>query len=140
MDLTHKTFSQSNDLSSISSTFLIKALPRPTADEHQSRNRLKSFKNYFLRKKAKKESKLITMADEDGEGEDQQYYDNYGSSGSHRKGNNLPFWGNQATMNLNPLILANITNSPYFKVNLAEVKVRATFCEIRLILNYTVSV
>jgi hypothetical protein len=80
------------------------------------------------------------MADEDGEGEDQQYYDNYGSSGSHRKGNNLPFWGNQATMNLNPLILANITNSPYFKVNLAEVKVRTTFCEIRLILNYTVSV
>ena len=61
---------------------------------------------------------------EDGEGEDQYYDNNYGSSGSNRKGNNLPFWGNQATMNLNPLILANITNSPYFKVNLAEVKVR----------------
>ena len=57
---------------------------------------------------------------EAGEG-DEEYYDN--SYGGGKKGNNLPFWGNQATMNLNPLILTNITQSPYFKVNLTEIKV-----------------
>lgn len=29
--------------------------------------------------------------------------------------NVLPLWGNEATMNLNPLILANIQSSSYFK-------------------------
>lgn len=29
--------------------------------------------------------------------------------------NTLPLWGNEATMNLNPLILANIQGSSYFK-------------------------
>lgn len=43
--------------------------------------------------------------------------------GTEKKSNNLPFWGNQTTMNLNPLILTNIQNSPYFKVNLIELKV-----------------
>ena len=32
------------------------------------------------------------------------------------KGARLPFQGNDKTMNMNPLILANVTNSPYFKV------------------------
>lgn len=41
-----------------------------------------------------------------------------------KKGNVLPFWGNQGTMNLNPLIVTNIQNSPYFKSNLYELKVR----------------
>lgn len=41
----------------------------------------------------------------------------------NKKGNVLPFWGNQQSMNLNPLILTNIQNSPYFKVNLIELKV-----------------
>merc|ERR1712156_556008 len=39
-----------------------------------------------------------------------------------RGGNVLPIWGNQQTMNLNPLILTNIRNSPYSKVNLVELK------------------
>jgi len=39
-----------------------------------------------------------------------------------RGGNVLPIWGNQRTMNMNPLILTNVTNSPYFKVNLFEIK------------------
>ena len=45
-----------------------------------------------------------------------------------KKSNNLPFWGNQNTMNLNPLILTNIQNSPYFKVNLIELK---TYHEVK---------
>lgn len=36
--------------------------------------------------------------------------------------NPLPIWGNEKTMNLNPLILTNIQSSPYFKVNLYELK------------------
>ncbi len=39
-----------------------------------------------------------------------------------RKGNVLPTWGNVNTMNINPLILTNIQASPYFKVNLFELK------------------
>ena len=57
-------------------------------------------------------------------GDDEEYYDNsYGSAGGGQKGNILPVWGNQASMNLNPLILTNITQSPYFKVSLTEKKV-----------------
>lgn len=36
--------------------------------------------------------------------------------------NVLPLWGNEATMNLNPLILANIQSSSYFKVSLFKLK------------------
>nr|XP_022325990.1 pre-mRNA-splicing factor 38B-like isoform X1 [Crassostrea virginica]XP_022325991.1 pre-mRNA-splicing factor 38B-like isoform X1 [Crassostrea virginica] len=36
--------------------------------------------------------------------------------------NPLPTWGNEKTMNMNPLILTNIQASPYFKVNLYELK------------------
>lgn len=36
--------------------------------------------------------------------------------------NVLPIWGNEKTMNLNPLILTNIQSSPYFKQNLYELK------------------
>ncbi|XP_062586088.1 pre-mRNA-splicing factor 38B-like isoform X1 [Saccostrea cucullata] len=36
--------------------------------------------------------------------------------------NPLNTWGNEKTMNLNPLILTNIQASPYFKVNLYELK------------------
>jgi len=39
-----------------------------------------------------------------------------------RKPNTLQIAGNAATMNLNNLILTNITNSPYFKGQLAELK------------------
>ena len=80
--------------------------------------------------------------------EDEEYYEEY-EEGKPKKGNILPIWvsneqwpkkrlfasmlyktpstyfqGNQQSMNMNPLILTNIQNSPYFKVNLYEIKVR----------------
>ena len=58
--------------------------------------------------------------DED-ENSDYQDYDGRGG----KKSNILPFWGNQNTMNLNPLILTNIQGSPYFKVNLFGLKVKS---------------
>uniref|UniRef100_A0ABD2XHD6 Pre-mRNA-splicing factor 38 n=1 Tax=Trichogramma kaykai TaxID=54128 RepID=A0ABD2XHD6_9HYME len=39
-----------------------------------------------------------------------------------KKSNILPLWGNERTMNLNPLILTNIQSSHYFKVNLYDLK------------------
>ena len=36
--------------------------------------------------------------------------------------NALPIHGNEKTMNLNTLLLTNIQSSPYFKVNLYELK------------------
>ncbi|CAN7944951.1 unnamed protein product [Ixodes pacificus] len=41
---------------------------------------------------------------------------------AEKKGNVLPLWGNEKTMNLNNLILTNILSSPYFKVNLYKLK------------------
>ncbi|XP_018424497.1 PREDICTED: pre-mRNA-splicing factor 38B [Nanorana parkeri] len=41
---------------------------------------------------------------------------------SGKPGNVLPLWGNEKTMNLNPMILTNILSSPYFKVQLYELK------------------
>ena len=40
-----------------------------------------------------------------------------------KKQGQLSCWGNQQSMNLNPLILTNITGSPYFKVQLFNIKV-----------------
>ena len=68
---------------------------------------------------------------ESGDGED-EYYENQGSYGGGKKGNILPFWGNQATVNLNPLILTNIQNSPYYRTTLLPIKVTA-FSLIRLL-------
>ncbi|CAH2009988.1 unnamed protein product [Acanthoscelides obtectus] len=39
-----------------------------------------------------------------------------------KQSNILPLWGNERSMNLNPLILTNIQSSHYFKVNLYELK------------------
>lgn len=39
----------------------------------------------------------------------------WGASVHHKKNNVLPLWGNNRTMNLNPLILSNIQSSHYFK-------------------------
>ena len=36
--------------------------------------------------------------------------------------NALTIWGNEKTMNLNTLLLTNIQSSPYFKVNLFDLK------------------
>ena len=41
-----------------------------------------------------------------------------------KKQGQLSCWGNQQSMNLNPLILTNITGSPYFKVQLFNIKVK----------------
>ncbi len=40
-----------------------------------------------------------------------------GTSVHHKKNNVLPLWGNERSMNLNPLILTNIQSSHYFKGN-----------------------
>eukprot|EP00057_Strongylocentrotus_purpuratus_P016449 XP_011670923.1 PREDICTED: pre-mRNA-splicing factor 38B [Strongylocentrotus purpuratus] len=39
-----------------------------------------------------------------------------------KNNNTLPLWGNQVSMNLNPLILTNIQSSPYFKNDLFKLK------------------
>lgn len=41
---------------------------------------------------------------------------------SSKANNILPIWGNEKTMNLNPLLMTNIQNSPYFKVSLYALK------------------
>ncbi|KAH8361059.1 hypothetical protein KR200_008779, partial [Drosophila serrata] len=43
-------------------------------------------------------------------------------AGAGKQHNTLPFWGNETSMNLNPLILANIQSSSYFKVHLFKLK------------------
>jgi hypothetical protein len=43
-----------------------------------------------------------------------------GSAGN--RGNALAIFGNQQTMNINPLIVTNIVGSPYFKVSLFGLK------------------
>lgn len=45
-----------------------------------------------------------------------------GQKSSKKQSNNLPVNGNEATMNLNPLILTNIQSSSYFKVTLFKLK------------------
>ncbi|OWA52289.1 Pre-mRNA-splicing factor 38B [Hypsibius exemplaris] len=45
-----------------------------------------------------------------------------GAPGQKKKGNTLPVWGNEKTMNINNMILTNIQQSPYYKVKLAEFK------------------
>merc|ERR1719187_2452384 len=40
----------------------------------------------------------------------------------NKKQNRVPFQGNDKTMNMNPLILANVQNSPYFKNDLSLMK------------------
>ena len=61
---------------------------------------------------------MSAAADAEEEMEEEEYEDD-----GKKKGNVLPVWGNTRTMNMNPLILTNIQNSPYFKVNLFEIKV-----------------
>lgn len=39
----------------------------------------------------------------------------YAPKSSSKQSNVLPLWGNERTMNLNPLILTNIQSSHYFK-------------------------
>ncbi|XP_037778107.1 pre-mRNA-splicing factor 38B-like, partial [Penaeus monodon] len=50
-------------------------------------------------------------------------YEEDGEKGAaNKKPNGLPIWGNEKSMNLNPLILTNIQSSQYFKVNLYQLK------------------
>lgn len=46
----------------------------------------------------------------------------YGQKKSGKQHNVLSFYGNEATMNLNSLILTNIQGSSYFKVQLFKLK------------------
>ncbi|KAL1452445.1 hypothetical protein WDU94_006676 [Cyamophila willieti] len=45
-----------------------------------------------------------------------------GNFEGYKKNNVLPLWGNERTMNMNPLILTNIQSSHYFKTNLYGLK------------------
>jgi pre-mRNA-splicing factor 38B len=54
---------------------------------------------------------------------DDDDFGNQGSYGGSKKSNILPFWGNEETMNLNPLILTNVQNSPYYKLTLVPIQV-----------------
>eukprot|EP00088_Acartia_fossae_P040030 TRINITY_DN4166_c0_g1_i1.p1 TRINITY_DN4166_c0_g1~~TRINITY_DN4166_c0_g1_i1.p1 ORF type:complete len:208 (+),score=58.61 TRINITY_DN4166_c0_g1_i1:41-625(+) len=58
-------------------------------------------------------------ADDGGGGND---YDEDEDNPMKNKNNRVPFHGNDKTMNMNPLILANVTNSPYFKTDLFQMK------------------
>ncbi|XP_034234160.1 pre-mRNA-splicing factor 38B isoform X2 [Thrips palmi] len=56
------------------------------------------------------------------EDEDEAEVERPMKKGKDKKGNVLPVWGSDRTMNMNPLILTNIQSSHYFKVNLYELK------------------
>jgi len=58
--------------------------------------------------------------DSGGPGED--YDEDDEENAAKNKNNRVPFHGNDKTMNMNPLILANVTNSPYFKTDLIQMK------------------
>ncbi|XP_037888948.1 pre-mRNA-splicing factor 38B isoform X1 [Glossina fuscipes] len=65
------------------------------------------------------------VKDGDNRAQDMQYQASSSQSAAKKIGkqhNTLPLWGNEATMNLNPLILANIQSSSYFKVHLFKLK------------------
>ena len=53
-----------------------------------------------------------------------------------KKGNSLPLWGNQQSMNINNLVVTNILSSPYFKNELFKMK---TFHEVVDEIYYKVS-
>ena len=58
------------------------------------------------------------MASSNDDGSDSEYVHPRGVPhfpGHERRSNTLPIWGNERTMNLNPLILTNIQTSHYFK-------------------------
>ncbi|GJQ74859.1 hypothetical protein Trydic_g21695 [Trypoxylus dichotomus] len=56
------------------------------------------------------------------ENQNQNTDEEYTPKPSSKQSNVLQLWGNERTMNLNPLILTNIQSSHYFKVNLYELK------------------
>jgi len=61
---------------------------------------------------------------------DPTVYQGHGYGGGNVKGAGhlrLQFYGNERTMNLNPLILSNVQGSPYFKNELFEMR---TFHEV----------
>uniref|UniRef100_A0A182Q8Z3 Pre-mRNA-splicing factor 38 n=1 Tax=Anopheles farauti TaxID=69004 RepID=A0A182Q8Z3_9DIPT len=84
---------------------------------------------------------LSSMEYDNNEHDQQQYYQQEQSQAQHhqqnasqtsnqvnapkksaKQNNALPLWGNETSMNLNPLILANIQGSSYFKVSLFKLK------------------
>ena len=71
------------------------------------------------------------MEDEEGsyEGEESQGAASVGGSGQYvkKQSNTLPLFGNKETMNINNMIITNILQSRYFKIELYEKK---TFHEV----------
>lgn len=49
-------------------------------------------------------------------------YGQKNNSTTRKQSNTLPYYGNEASMNLNSLILTNIQSSSYFKVTLFKLK------------------
>lgn len=62
------------------------------------------------------------MSAEDWNSNDQQEEEPNANFAGYKKNNVLPLWGNERTMNMNPLILTNIQSSHYFKNNLYGLK------------------
>lgn len=57
-----------------------------------------------------------------GQDQDDQEEDPTTDNPGYKKNNVLPLWGNERTMNMNPLVLTNIQSSHYFKTNLYGLK------------------
>lgn len=77
-------------------------------------------KNKNKNKKNKNKNQQPEQEVEDEEEDDDPTVDK--GMKSSKANNVLPFWGNEKTMNLNPLILTNVQNSPYFKNDLYQLK------------------
>lgn len=67
------------------------------------------------------ETGATTLNQEQPQGEDENGEWEEGDDAG-RKNGELPFWGNQQTMNINPLILTNVRNSMYYKSTLLDLK------------------
>jgi hypothetical protein len=46
-----------------------------------------------------------------------------------KSNNELPFWGDRHSMNMNGMVLTNISQSPYFTTQLQELKLHAQVCD-----------
>lgn len=93
------------------------AAPTKAKTEDKTKNKNKKNKNKNQPQQQQQQEQEV----EDEEEDDDPTIDRGMKKGT--KANNvLPFWGNEKTMNLNPLILTNVQNSPYFKNDLYQLK------------------
>ena len=94
--------------------------PAPAAGQAKAKNEDKNKIKNKNKNKNKNQQQPEQQEVEDEEEDDDPTVD---KGMKKSKANNvLPFWGNEKTMNLNPLILTNVQNSPYFKNDLYQLK------------------